>query len=314
MYEVALCEDTLMLEKAENLREVVQLSRVTQHHGLVYTLERHTCEYFEDKMYSYATFYVTCENRESEFKKACVTVECYLTKSRSNLWNASYGSFQRWHVVEAHLGKYPLRLSKLVKMPEFKLVKEVRRHHYVLKCPLKYSLWNNHICLPCLSGHYYDNQTATCTECLANTYQPFDLMTDCFSCPPGWSTEVNGSRDSQPCIEPANAISFFVTHHVFFITAVGVLFILMLAVSVIHNKREATVKRERQEQAREAMRRKDRLAGERAPVLHAYTGSTKVLTKSHKPLIQVDRFEFLKEAQKRRKKIPRKVKTYVFAT
>lgn len=314
VYEVPMCEELLMLQKAENLRELVVLSIVTKHHGLVYSIDRFKCEYFENKMFSLATFYVTCESREPDFRESCDTVECYLKSNSEKLLNASWDSSLRWYEVEAHPGKYPLRLSKLIKMPEFRIVKEPLKHQTVLKCLHKYILWKELLCLPCLSGHFYNNLTNNCTKCPLNTFQPFEMMSECFSCLPSWITKGNGSKGFKPCIKPPNATAFFVKHHGCFIISITLIFFILILISAANNKYAATQHQRMQKESKKADEKLWMLVKERPAVLKDYPGATNIcMHHSQKPIIEVDRVEFIKEAQKRRKKIPTKFKKYVFA-
>ena len=306
-YEVALCEDLMMAEKAENLRELMTFSRFSKHHGLVYTIRHFSCDYFEEDLTSVATFYISCEHRIKDVYESCDTIDCYLKKSSAILLNSSFDSFKRWFEIEAHPGKYSL--NKTIKMPQFKLIKKPQKYRYIYECPKKYSLWKNTICIPCLNGYFYNNQTKKCEKCPKNTYQSFTLSLDCILCPKGSFTKNEGSFSSSSCLKSSRSFYFFVQHHKEFFTVVILLFVLLMLLSYFKNK---YLHRKKDGITHEKMDTPQLLPDE---ILKKYDKKKKMeLNKMcNKPMVVLDKVEFLKKAQKNKKNLPRTSKTYVFA-
>ena len=59
----------------------------------------------------------------------------------------------------------------------------------------------------CPTGHYYNNETSTCTKCIMGEYQDEQGFSSCETCPLGTFTKTIGSKSKADCISKCLALT-----------------------------------------------------------------------------------------------------------
>ncbi|XP_077984887.1 uncharacterized protein LOC144439473 [Glandiceps talaboti] len=71
-----------------------------------------------------------------------------------------------------------------------------------LFCDAPYGTNNiDYVCVKCIKGTYYNNQTQECSLCPKGSYQDSTGQISCNSCPDGFTTSKEGSRSDLDCVE-----------------------------------------------------------------------------------------------------------------
>lgn len=236
VYRMPMCLEELIQQKAFNVDLLIKHNPITLHHGLIYKVGKTSCYYSDSYATAFVTITIYCEDRISDFKNSCKTLECYYSQTRDKLLNASIDSARRWREIESDPQKYSEILKSYVRMPEFRLESMSLKPDFVNLCQDKYILWKDILCLPCLAGHYFDNATFNCTECPKNSYQPFDLMTDCFPCPSNGETHATATSDARFCHAKESEAMQFIYHNTAFLVLIVVLVFIVFLFFLIKNK------------------------------------------------------------------------------
>ena len=304
-----MCLEELIHQKASNVDLLIKHNPITLHHGLIYKVGKTSCYYSDSYATAFATITIYCEDRIRDLKKSCNTLECYYSQTRGKLLNASIDSARRWREIESDPQKYYEILKNYVRMPEFRLESMSLKPDFVNLCQDKYILWKDILCLPCLAGHYFDNATFNCTECPKNSYQPFDLMTDCFPCPSNGETHTTATNDARFCHARESEAMQFIRQNTAFLVFIVVVVFIAFSLFFLKNK---IVKADRLDPIKPDEKR---LLIKTSPAQFALVDVT-IRREQHirpkKKIIEVDREEFLLKASEKRNKVTKQFTNFGF--